>query len=402
MRASALWGAALAMALGVAAYMTARGLTAWGAPGNYPPVSPILCAIVLGLTWRNVFGIDTRWLPGLGWVGGTVLRAGIALVGLRLTLTGVGSSLALALPVVVGCVATAVFVSISIGRLMGLSRSLRLLIAVGSGICGCTAVMAVSPLVRARPIETTVALTCVALLGSVGMLCYPWFAHELFPGDPRLAGIFLGTAIHDTSQVVGASLIYTQQFGAADAAPYAALTKLIRNSFLLLLVPALSFMSAAPALLGAMAPVQSVENPRAIHAGSAAVPPVFSCIRSTADHGRRDHRKLGGRAVLVSGTHNCAERVRFPSGLRHDRSRPQRGIEGPARSRATGVRYGVDSDRGSRSVQRGSDGSHPTPAAFALIARSAHDEWADDCGISGRSIHGRHLCSRGSGQAWIH
>ena len=257
MRASALWGAALAMALGIAAYMTARGLTAWGAPGNYPPVSPILCAIVLGLAWRNVFGIDTRWLPGLGWVGGTVLRAGIALVGLRLTLTGVGSSLALALPVVVGCVATAVFVSISIGRLMGLSRSLRLLIAVGSGICGCTAVMAVSPLVRARPIETTVALTCVALLGSVGMLCYPWFAHELFPGDPRLAGIFLGTAIHDTSQVVGASLIYTQQFGAADAAPYAALSKLIRNSFLLVLVPALSLMSAAPALLGAMAPVQS-------------------------------------------------------------------------------------------------------------------------------------------------
>lgn len=286
MRASALWGAALAMTLGMAAYVAAKGLTAWGAQGHYPPVSPILSAIVLGLTWRNVFGMDARWLPGLQWVGGTVLRAGIALVGLRLTLTGVGSSLALALPVVVGCVATAVFVSISIGRLLGLSRSLRLLIAVGSGICGCTAVMAVTPLVRARPIETTVALTCVALLGSVGMLCYPWLAHELFPGDARLAGIFLGTAIHDTSQVVGASLIYTQQFGAADAAPFAALTKLIRNSLLLLLVPALAFMGAAPALLGATARVQS---PR-VHVRFAQVLPpflvcflAFAVLRTTVD-----------------------------------------------------------------------------------------------------------------------
>jgi uncharacterized integral membrane protein (TIGR00698 family) len=267
------------MALGIGAYAAAKGLTAWGAEGHYPPVSPILCAILLGLTWRNLFGVDQRWLPGLQWVGGALLRGGIALVGLRLTLTGVGSAVTLALPVVIGCVTVAVVTSIAVGRLLGLSRSLRLLIAVGSGICGCTAIMAVTPLVRARPMETTVALTCVALLGSAGMLCYPWLAHALFPTDARLAGVLLGTSIHDTSQVVGASLIYTQQFGAADAAPFAALTKLIRNSLLLVLVPTLALLGAAPALLGASATVR--KSKRSI--GFAQVlPPFLLCFLALA------------------------------------------------------------------------------------------------------------------------
>jgi uncharacterized integral membrane protein (TIGR00698 family) len=236
-------GAGLAVALAVTAVLVAQATSGWFAATKYPPLSPILCAIVLGIAWRNLVTVNDRWLPGAQWVANVLLRIGVALIGLRLTLVGLGPFATTALPVVVGCVTAALTASALIGRALGLDRPLRFMIAAGTAICGCSAVLAVAPLTRARQADISVALTCVVVLGAAGMLLYPWLAHLVF-ADSRSAGIFLGTAIHDTSQVLGASLIYTQQFDAGDAAPYAALTKLLRNFFLLLLAPAIAWTMA--------------------------------------------------------------------------------------------------------------------------------------------------------------
>jgi uncharacterized integral membrane protein (TIGR00698 family) len=237
------WGAGLAVALALVALLLTQATSAWLSAGHHPPLSPILCAIVLGIAWRNLFDVDQRWLPGAHWVASVLLRIGVALIGLRLTLFGLGSFAIAALPVVVGCVAAALVASACIGRALGLTRPLRFMIAAGTAICGCSAVIAVAPLTHARQADVSIALTCVVVLGAVGMLLHPWIAHLVFD-NPRSVGIFLGTAIHDTSQVLGASLIYTQQFDAGDAAPYAALTKLLRNFFLLLLAPAIAWTMA--------------------------------------------------------------------------------------------------------------------------------------------------------------
>ncbi len=236
-------GAGLAVALAVAALLVAQTTSIWLASGRHPPLSPILCAVVLGIAWRNLFNVDQRWLPGAQWVACVLLRIGVALIGLRLTLVGLGAFATTVLPVVAGCVATALLASTLIGRALGLERPLRFMIAAGTAICGCSAVIAVAPLTRARQADITIALTCVVVLGATGMMVYPWLAHLVFD-NPRSAGIFLGTSVHDTSQVLGAALIYTQQFDAGDAAPYAALTKLLRNFFLLLLVPAIAWSMA--------------------------------------------------------------------------------------------------------------------------------------------------------------
>ena len=201
------------------------------------PVSPVLCAIVLGVAWRNTVGVGARWLPGLQWVACTLLKVGIALVGLRLTFSGIGAAAAFALPVVAGCILVALSTSVLLGRLLGLSQPLRLLVAAGTAVCGCTAIVALTPVTRAKPAETGIALSCVVVLGCLGMFFYPWLASSLFPGDVESAGVFLGTSIHDTSQVIGASLIYAQQFGADGAPAVAAFTKLLRNLSLLVLVP---------------------------------------------------------------------------------------------------------------------------------------------------------------------
>jgi uncharacterized integral membrane protein (TIGR00698 family) len=139
--------------------------------------------------------------------------------------------------VVIACIITAVTVSVLVGKWFGLSPQLRFLLAAGTAVCGCTAVCAVSPVVRARAVESGLALTCVVVLGCTGMLVYPWLAHTVFGSATHAAAVFLGTSIHDTSQVMGASLIYAQQFDASDAVPVAGFTKLLRNLSLLILVP---------------------------------------------------------------------------------------------------------------------------------------------------------------------
>ena len=107
-----------------------------------------------------------------------------------------------------------VLAGIGIARLLAVPRRLGLLLAIGTAVCGCTAVVAMAPLIRARHAETAFAVTCVVLFGCIAMLFYPWVASHFLAASPVHAGIFLGTAIHDTSQVIGAALIYSQQ--AAD------------------------------------------------------------------------------------------------------------------------------------------------------------------------------------------
>src|SRR5437763_890398 len=86
------------------------------------------------------------------------------------------------------------------------------------------------------------AVACVTLFGLVALFAYPFFAFWALGGDPRLAGVFLGTAIHDTAQVAGAGLIYQQQFAAPEALTAAAVTKLVRNTCMAAVIPLMAVL----------------------------------------------------------------------------------------------------------------------------------------------------------------
>ena len=245
-------GVTLAVGLAVAAKLAAVAISSLG-QGAAIPVSAIVLAVLLGIAWRNTVGLSSRFEPGVQLVAQRVLRVGIALVGLRLTLAGMAAVGPVALTVAVGCLVTALATAMLVGRLLGLPRAFVQLLALGTAVCGCTAVAAAAPVLRARAADTGVALTCVVLLGSTGMLLYPWLADAFFRGNDAAAGMFLGTAIHDTSQVMGAAMIYAQQFGVPDAVPVAGFTKLLRNMSMLVLIPlaALSMRGSANGEAGA-------------------------------------------------------------------------------------------------------------------------------------------------------
>jgi uncharacterized integral membrane protein (TIGR00698 family) len=207
------------------------------------PLSPVMCAVVLGMLWRNTLGVPAWATNGLKWAMHQLLRTGIALVGLRLTLAGASSIALTALPVALTCLTVALLAGWGLARLFGVGTRLGALLAIGTAVCGCTAVVAMSPVIRARHAETAFAVTCVVLFGCAAMLSYPYLAGHFFSASPVHAGIFLGTAIHDTSQVIGAALMYSQQAHAPAALAAASVAKLLRNLSIAVLVPLAAWLT---------------------------------------------------------------------------------------------------------------------------------------------------------------
>jgi uncharacterized integral membrane protein (TIGR00698 family) len=257
-------GLALAIALAALARVLAQALAA--GVGGLPkfPLSPVMCAVLLGMLWRNSVGVPAWATSGLAWTMHRLLRVGIALVGLRLTLAGATAIALTALPVAISCLTVALIAGIAIARALAVPRRLALLLAVGTAVCGCTAVVAMSPVIRARHAETAFAITCVVLFGCIAMLCYPWVAGHFLAASPTHAGIFLGTAIHDTSQVIGAALIYSQQAAAPAALAAASVAKLLRNLSIAILLPAAAWWTQRQAERPGEGPAaESPETPAA-------------------------------------------------------------------------------------------------------------------------------------------
>ena len=239
----ALPGIVIAILLALLARAMAQQL-AQGAVGLPKfPLSPVMCAVLLGMLWRNSIGVPAWATSGLNWTMHRLLRVGIALVGLRLTLGGATAIAATALPVALICLTVALAGGIAISRALAVPRRLGYLLAIGTAVCGCTAVVAMSPVIRAKSAETAFAVTCVVLFGCTAMLFYPWVAGHFFSASPVHAGVFLGTAIHDTSQVIGAALIYSQQSAAPAALAAASVAKLMRNLSIAVLVPVAAWLT---------------------------------------------------------------------------------------------------------------------------------------------------------------
>jgi len=201
------------------------------------PVSPILVAILLGLLFAGRARLHRDWHSGMVFAAGPLLKLAVMLIGLRLSLAEVAELGIQAVPMVIGAVATGLFLAWLLGRLLGTGDRLTALLAVGSAICGASAVAATAPALKSPPEETAYALACVALFGLAATIVYPWLLGAWLP-DPGHVGLVLGAAIHDTAQVTAAALLFEQSFGTAEVVAAATVTKLLRNLSMLIVIPA--------------------------------------------------------------------------------------------------------------------------------------------------------------------
>ena len=230
-------GVALAMLMAIAGGYLATWIGQSLLGFERSPLSPILVAVILGLLVRNLAGLPKAYEKGLRLCLRLILRVGVALLGLKLSISAVGKIGLSALPIVIGCILSAIVVVSWLARIVKVPDRLGSLIAVGTSICGVSAVIAAGTATRADEDEISYSVAVITLFGMTALFTYPFLAHWLFNGNPEQVGLFLGTAIHDTSQVAGAGLMYQLYYDSPITLEVAATTKLVRNIFMGLVIP---------------------------------------------------------------------------------------------------------------------------------------------------------------------
>lgn len=193
-------------------------------------------AILLGLVVATVAGQRMRRLdPGLRFASQRVLRSGIILLGARLSL---GEIARIGLPSTVAIVVTMAVsfsVVLVVARFVRVERPLAVLIAVGSAVCGNTAIVATAPVIGARAREVAYAVATITLFGTLAVFLYPTIGRTFAVPQPSF-GLWAGIAVNDTSQVIATSAAY-----GPTALDVATVVKLIRNA---LMAPLLFLIAA--------------------------------------------------------------------------------------------------------------------------------------------------------------
>lgn len=206
--------------------------------GSHYKGSMLLFALLLGLSLHFV-SEDKRCTPGIQFASSTMLRLGVALLGLRLTIEHVvtlGWQTVIALLCSVGLT---IGLAMVLAKIFRLERSLGLLVGGATAICGASAALAIAsvlPKYQHLERDTTLSVVGVTTMSTLAMIIYPILTQWL-GFDAVTSGKFIGATIHDVAQVVGAG--YSLSHDAGDAAT---ITKLMRVAFLM---PVLVVISAS-------------------------------------------------------------------------------------------------------------------------------------------------------------
>jgi uncharacterized integral membrane protein (TIGR00698 family) len=218
-RRTYLPGLAAAIAIAVSARLLA---------GFLPPfVAEVTIAILLGVVVAQIAGSRAAALnPGLELAVQRVLRLGIVFLGARLSLDEIARIGLPATGVIAVTMVAAFAIVLLASRLIAVERELSVLLAVGSAVCGNSAIVATAPVIGARASHVGYAVATVTLFGTAAVFVYPVVGHAIRMPDADF-GLWSGIAVNDTSQVIAASAAYS-----AGALDVATVVKLIRNALM--------------------------------------------------------------------------------------------------------------------------------------------------------------------------
>jgi uncharacterized integral membrane protein (TIGR00698 family) len=220
------------LAVAIAIAVLARLVT------NFLPsiVAEVSIALLIGIVVGAVAGPRSTPLePGLRFASQRLLRLGIILLGARLSLGEVARIGLPATGIIVITMAASFAIVLLMARLVRVEGRLAVLLAVGSAVCGNTAIVATAPVIGARAREVAYAVATITLFGTLAVFLYPAIGRALGLAESSF-GLWAGVAVHDTSQVIATGAAYGPQ-----ALDVATVVKLIRNTLmapLLLLIAA--------------------------------------------------------------------------------------------------------------------------------------------------------------------
>jgi len=191
----------------------------------FPNIEYVLWAILLGLVISNTIGVPEIFRAGVAtyefW-----LKAGIVLLGSRFLLGDIlklgGVSLVLVAIEITGAIAFMTF----LGRVFHLKPKLTSLLAVGSAVCGVSAIIAAQGAIEADEEDSSFSIAAILALGALALFAFPLIGHTLHLGD-RAYGIWAGLAVDNTAEATAAGALYSDAAG-----KLAVLVKSTRNAMI--------------------------------------------------------------------------------------------------------------------------------------------------------------------------
>jgi len=229
-------------------------------------LSALLLVILLGMALRTVMPLPAWAAPGVRVAQRPILRWAVAGLGFRLSLGEILRIGGPALAVVVTSTFAALAFGVWLGRRLGLAPKFATLLSVGGGICGASAVVAADSVVHAEKRDSALALGIITLLGTVGIVVYPWIGRAAGMSD-FLYGVWDGASLHEMAQVVAAGSGFSKA-----ATEVATVVKLVRIT---LLAPVVFFLAWRAARETGAAPA----TPSAAAVGVTAQPPASNASR---------------------------------------------------------------------------------------------------------------------------
>ena len=209
--------------------------------GDHYRAPVMLFALLLGMS-INFLSNDARCREGIDFASRSLLRAGVALLGMRITFAQIESLGLATLVLTFAAVGLTIIVGYALARAAKLDAAFGLLSGGAVAICGASAALAIASVLPEGPAQqraTVMTVVGVTTLSTVAMIAYPLVAAAAGL-DIHSTGVFLGATIHDVAQVIGAGYGVSNETGDT-----ATIVKLFRVALLLPAVLVLSFLPLA-------------------------------------------------------------------------------------------------------------------------------------------------------------
>lgn len=212
-------GLALAIAIAVVATIIGHFFPIIGGP---------VSGVVIGVLLAGSLKSNDRLKPGIKTASKFILQLSVVVLGAQLSLAQIAKVGAESLPVMLGTLGVCFVAAWLIGRMLGIVGDLRTLIGVGTGVCGASAIAAVTPVIGAVSIDVAYAISTIFVFNIAAVLLFPFIGHLLGMSQHGF-GLFAGTAVNDMSSVVAAASTYGD-----SATHFAVVVKLVRT---LMIIP---------------------------------------------------------------------------------------------------------------------------------------------------------------------
>lgn len=196
-------GIGLACGLAIVAEMLGRWVPLVGAP---------IFAILLGMAFSNLRPLSPAVHTGVRFAAKRVLQAGIILLGFDLNLARLWTTGSHSFGVMIITLTVGLAGGLAIGSRWGVPYRFRALIAVGTAICGASAIAAITPVILADAAEMAYAISTIFFYNIVAVFLFPIVGHMLHLSAFGF-GLWAGTAINDVSSVVAAGYSYGPHAG---------------------------------------------------------------------------------------------------------------------------------------------------------------------------------------------